>query len=84
MAIDIYMYFMDIFVVFVAGATYSNYSSLHSKLSRYPTLLTSACHVDLYQQWTHDALVTIADFWLRDPTEQVRHDALVTIADFWL
>ena len=54
----------------LAGATFANYVPLHHKLNRFPALLTTATHVDLYHQWTHEALVTVADFWLRDPTDR--------------
>ena len=46
-------------------------TSLQSKLLRNPTLMTGICHVDIYRPWNHEAYVTIADAWLRDPSDMV-------------
>ncbi|XP_022079964.1 dynein heavy chain domain-containing protein 1-like [Acanthaster planci] len=46
----------------------SSLSSLHKWFSRFPALLNTCCCVDIYRPWSHEALVNVAEQWLRVPT----------------
>ena len=43
-------------------------SSLHKWLGQFPALLNACSCVDIYQPWSQEALVNVAEQWLRVPT----------------
>ena len=58
---------------YIAGSI----SDIHQALQDYPALLNSSWCVDIYQPWNHEALVHVAEQWLRAPTADV-HTLLVS------
>ena len=51
----------------------------YRKLQRYPVLLSHVCHIDLYQDWEHDAYISVAEHWLRDNSAKVSREYLTTV-----
>ncbi|XP_071803571.1 dynein heavy chain domain-containing protein 1-like isoform X3 [Asterias amurensis] len=59
---------LNLHVVVCIDCQGGSVGSLHKWLSRYPAMLTNCCCVDIYRPWSHEALVNVAEQWLRVPT----------------
>ncbi|XP_038044677.1 dynein heavy chain domain-containing protein 1-like [Patiria miniata] len=58
----------NLHVVICIDCEEGSLSSLHKWFSRFPALLNACCCVDIYRPWSHEALVNVAEQWLRVPT----------------
>ena len=67
----------NLHVVVALDCTGQAISEVQQKLQEFPTLLNGSCCVDIYRPWSHEALVRVAEQWLRVPTADV-HTLLVS------